>query len=140
MNDVFVQNGVQEKVMLKAPVPYDDLPKIYNNADILVVPSLYDNSPYTCLEAMSCGVPVVGTSAGGMPEYIDDGQNGLIIPPEDVDALVAAVVRLAEDKDRLVEFGESAREKAVREFEREAVAEKITKLYWGAIKKHGSVC
>ena len=139
MNDIFNRNGVQDKVILKDPIPYDELPKIYNNADISVVPSLYDNSPYTCLEAMSCGLPVVGTSAGGMPEYIDDGQNGLIIPPEDADALVAAVVRLAEDKDRLAEFGKSARDKSVREFKRETVAEKITELYLEAMEMHGPV-
>ena len=139
MSDVFTRNGVQDKVSMKEPVPYDDLPKIYNNADISVVPSLYDNSPYTCLEAMSCGVPVVGASAGGMPEYIDDEQNGLIIAPEDVGALVDAVVWLAEDKDRLAEFGRNARDKSVREFKREAVAEKITELYLKAMEKHGAV-
>ncbi|MFK5947335.1 MAG: glycosyltransferase family 4 protein [Methylococcales bacterium] len=140
MNDIFTKNDVLDRVSLKAPVPYDDLPKYYNSADISVVPSLYDNSPYTCLEAMSCGVPVVGASAGGMPEYIDDGENGLIIPPENVDALVAAVLSLAGDKNRLVKFGENARDKAIREFKREAVAEKITGLYLKAMEEHGVSC
>lgn len=118
MMDVFENNNVLDKVKMLDQVPYEELHDVYNQADLSIVPSLYDNSPYTCLEAMSCGLPVIGTSAGGMPEYIDDGMNGIIIKPDDVDALVDAVVWLAKDKDRIAEFGIRARKKAVREFNR----------------------
>ena len=134
MMDVFEKNSVLENVNVMDAVPYDDLPDIYNSADISVVPSLYDNSPYTCLEAMSCGLPVISTSSGGMPEYIDNDINGKIIPPADVNSLVEAVLWFANDDSRIFEYGNRAREKSVREFKREAVAEKITKLYLEAIE------
>lgn len=87
MLQIFREQGVTENVEFRDPIPYETLPALYKSADISVVPSLYDNSPYTCLEAMSCGVPVVGTSAGGMPEYIDHGKSGILVPPNDVKAL-----------------------------------------------------
>ena len=135
MLEIFDRNGVSEHVLFHERVPYFQLPDVYNSADISVVPSLYDNSPYTCLEAMSCGLPVVGTSAGGMPEYIDDGVNGIIVPPNDVAALANAVVALVVDKDKREAFGKGAREKALREFKREEVAKKITLVYQQAISK-----
>src|SRR5262249_15430802 len=64
-------------------VPLDDLPGYYRSADICVVPSVYDNSPYTCLEAMSCGRPVVGTAGGGTKEYLSHDESGIIVEPKD---------------------------------------------------------
>jgi glycosyltransferase involved in cell wall biosynthesis len=137
MNNIFDKNGVTNCVILKGVVPYEELPNVYNNADISVVPSLYDNSPYTCLEAMSCGLPVISTSSGGMPEYIDDNVNGKIVPPGDIDALAAAILWFAKDTGRIVEFGNRAREKSILEFRRGAVAGKISKLYQESIHLHG---
>lgn len=110
-------------------VPYDQLVAQYRSADILAVPSLYDNSPYTCLEAMSCGIPVVGTSAGGMPEYIDDGKNGLIVPPGDSHQLAVALLSLVQDTSRRRQFGMEARNKVLSVFKREVVAAEMTRFY-----------
>lgn len=121
--------GGLDSVKFMDPVPYHQLVEYYQRADIMVVPSLYDNSPYTCLEAMSCGVPVVGTSAGGMPEYIDDGENGIIVPPDNPGSLATAILYLLEHPEKREEFGAAARAKVVSVFKREIVAEKITELY-----------
>lgn len=123
------KEGGLETVEFIDPVPYHQLVEHYQRADIMVVPSLYDNSPYTCQEAMSCGLPVVGTSAGGMPEYIDDGKNGIIVPPKDPDSLAAAILYLLEHTKIREEFGVAARAKVLSVFKKEIVAEKITMLY-----------
>jgi glycosyltransferase involved in cell wall biosynthesis len=127
--DVLSREGGGDSVQFVDPVPYHLLVEKYQAADIMVVPSLYDNSPYTCLEAMSCGVPVIGTSAGGMPEYIDDGVSGLIVPPKDPDALAQAIINLVDDSEKRHDFGRKARSKALTVFKREVIAEEITKLY-----------
>ncbi len=134
MLHVFKENDVMEFVEFIDWVPYDKLEEVYRGADISILPALYDNSPYTCLEAMSCGVPVIATTAGGMPEYVDDGKNGIIIAPNDVDALAEALKELLSDAKKRRDYGIKAREKAVREFKREVVAKKITRLYLEAIE------
>ena len=136
MLQIFREQGVAEHVEFRDPIPYDTLPALYNSADISVVPSLYDNSPYTCLEAMSCGLPVVSTSAGGMQEYIDHGKNGIIVPPSDVKALAEALTALLLDPAKRQAYGIAAREKAVQEFKREVVAAKLTRLYLRTIEKY----
>ena len=132
---VLSKEGGLENVRFADPVPYDMLAEYYQLADIMVVPSLYDNSPYTCLEAMSCGVPVIGTSAGGMPEYIDDGVCGIIVSPGIHEELSGAVIRLAENSELRKTYGIAARCKALTVFRREVVAENITGLYLQAKKK-----
>lgn len=110
-------------------VPLEELPDYYRSADICVVPSLYDNSPYTCLEAMSCGKPVIGTSAGGIKEYVLDSKTGLIIPPADTNALAEAIIALLKDESRRQRFGEAARQHVLTNFNRLEIARQSVELY-----------
>lgn len=127
--NILDNHGLRNHVTFIDPVPYDQLVTQYRSVDILAVPSLYDNSPYTCLEAMSCGIPVVGTSAGGMPEYIDDGQNGLIVPPDNPQQLAAALISLVQNSPKRMRFGAAARHKVLSVFKREVVATEMVTLY-----------
>ena len=127
--DVLREKGGLNNTTFHAPVPYHELVDYYCAADIMVVPSLYDNSPYTCLEAMSCGVPVIGTSAGGMPEYIDNGKCGIVVPPNDSESLARAILELTSDQRKRIQYGLAARHKVLTVFKQEIIAQKITKLY-----------
>ena len=127
------QGNCADHVEFRAPVTHADLPDQYRDADIMVVPSLYDNSPYTCLEALACGVPVVGTSAGGMPEYIQDGVCGTIVPPGDADALADALIALAEDEPKRQTFSAAARQHVLENFKQEIIAAEMVKLYRQAV-------
>ena len=127
--DVLRDKGGLKNITFRSPVPYHELVDHYCAADIMVVPSLYDNSPYTCLEAMSCGIPVIGTSAGGMPEYIDKGKCGIIVPPGDSENLARAILELSFDKEKRIRYGFAARHKVLTVFKREIIAQKITELY-----------
>lgn len=104
--------GTSQYVQFINHVPLSEMPALYRSADICVVPSLYENAPYTVLEAMACGRPVVATSAGGTPEYIDDGATGFVIPPGRPADIAAAIVKLAISPERRTAFGEAARDKA----------------------------
>jgi glycosyltransferase involved in cell wall biosynthesis len=68
-----------------------------------------------------------------MPEYIDDGVNGIIVPPDDVGGLAEALIELLSDTNKRKSFGKSAREKAVNKFNGNEVAKEITSLYHKAI-------
>lgn len=121
--------GVLDHVRFIDPVPYTELVSCYRAADLVVVPSLYDNSPYTCLEALACGVPVVGTTAGGMPEYISHGVNGLVVPPAAPEPLAQALITLATDADLRAAYGLDAREKTLQTFARTVIAAEMSAFY-----------
>jgi glycosyltransferase involved in cell wall biosynthesis len=67
------------------------LANLYRAADVFVIPSLEDNMPNTCLEAMASGTPVVGYAAGGIPEMVEDGVHGFLAPPGDAAALSRSI-------------------------------------------------
>lgn len=110
-------------------IALDDLPSYYRSADISVVPSVYDNSPYTCLEAMACGKPVIGTDAGGTKEYIEDGVSGLIIPACNTEAIAKACISLLANSDERSRLSAGARERAVKYFDRTEIARQTVDCY-----------
>jgi hypothetical protein len=114
------------------------MPEYFRSADIFVLPSLYDNAPLTCLEALSSGTPIVGTSTGGMKEYVVTGESGTIIPAGDVAALTAALTELLNDKTKRESYGKAARLRALELFSREITAQKSVDLYLQAISRFES--
>jgi glycogen(starch) synthase len=92
------------------PIERPHLPSFYRSAAVCVIPSLYENCPYTCLEAMACGCAVVASAVGGIPEIITDRIDGLLVAPKCPEALAAAVVRLLENPALRHELGNRARE------------------------------
>ncbi|GIV15918.1 MAG: glycosyl transferase [Armatimonadota bacterium] len=77
--------------------------------DVLVLPSLREGLPMSILEAMSWGLPVITTPVGGIPEFVHDGVNGLLVPPTDIPALSSAIQRLIEDERLRLQMGANAR-------------------------------
>lgn len=122
-------NGCASNLMFIPRIPLKALPAHYRSADICVVPSVYDNSPYTSLEAMACGRPVIGTSAGGTREYVIDGENGLIVPPKDSDALAAAILQLLRNEAQRLAMGKAARQRTLDEFQRTEIARQTVEIY-----------
>ncbi|WP_434748964.1 glycosyltransferase family 4 protein [Paenibacillus amylolyticus] len=85
----------------------------YHQADIVVIPTLFsEGTSYACLEAMSCGLPVIASNVGGLNDLIQDGFNGLLVPPGE-QALSAALVRLVQDRAERERLGIYARETAL---------------------------
>ena len=87
------------------------------------------------LEAMACGVPVIATRVGGVPDIIQNRQNGLIIPPGDIEALCAGIQELLDDKMLWQEFSIRARETAVEHFSLSTVANRYAELYKNIVAK-----
>lgn len=136
LKSMLKEHGCEQAVTFIPRVPLTDLPGYYRSADISVVPSLYDNSPYTCLEAMSCGRAVVGTSAGGTREYIEDGESGIIVPPRDPDALAQAIVKLIKDDTYRNFLSKNARQRVLDKFQRKKIAADTMELYKLAIQRY----
>ena len=92
--------GLEGNVRFTGQVPREQIPAIYREHDILLFPSVWDE-PFsiTLLEAMSCGLAVVGTDTGGSSEILKDGVNALIFPKEDAEACAGQIARLIEDPE-----------------------------------------
>jgi len=93
-------HGIDERVRFAGAVALDELAAYYRSADAICLPSHREGFPMALLEGMTFGLPPVATAVGGIPELIEDGVSGLLVPVGDVDALAAAIVRLADPAER----------------------------------------
>jgi glycosyltransferase involved in cell wall biosynthesis len=99
-------------------------------ACVMVVPSRwYENQPMCVLEAFSCGVPVIATRLGGLPELVTDGVDGVTVPAEDADALATAMTRLVGDPASALAMGRRGRAKAVQDFAAERHLDALDSFY-----------
>lgn len=92
--------GLQGAVTFTGRLENHQMVGLYRDASVVLNPSLVDNMPISILEALACGVPVVSTNVGGIPDLVSDGMTALLVPPEDPDAMAAAAVSLLEDPAR----------------------------------------
>ncbi len=95
----------------------DELARNYGQAEVAVVPSLYEGFSLPAIEAMACGVALVATTGGALPEVVGtDGVTGLLVPPDDPGALAAALGRLLDDADLRARLGAAGRERVLGRF------------------------
>lgn len=88
----------------------DDVPALLGSSDLFAFPSLMEAFPNGVMEAMAAGLPIVATDVGGIPELIDHGRNGWLVPPGDSSALAEGIVRLLGRRDLAEACGRAARE------------------------------
>lgn len=127
-----VEKLVEEKRLEKKIVFFgirDDVPELLAKADVFVLSSDWEGVPLTILEAMAAGRPVVATAVGGLPELIEDGVTGFLVPPRDPDALAQAILRLAKDRTLRLRMGKEARKQAVERFDIAQTARAYEELY-----------
>ena len=85
--------GLQDAVRFVSGVTTERIVELYAEAEVAVVPSLYEGFSLPAVEAMACGVPLVATTGGAVPEVVGtDGETGLLVPPGDPDALAARIL------------------------------------------------
>ncbi len=91
--------GLDGRVRFLGGLSRDDVLRILFAADAALLSSRWENFPHLVVEALTVGTPVIATSVGGVPEIVRDGENGLLVPAGDADALAAAIGRLMDDAD-----------------------------------------
>jgi glycosyltransferase involved in cell wall biosynthesis len=109
----------------------EDLLNVYRRADVLVLPSNHEGMSLVLLEALAMGLPVVATDISGNREVVSHGENGLLVPPDDPDALRAALLEIIEDPDRYQRMSRTAR-KLADQYRWETVADDFEQLYISA--------
>jgi glycosyltransferase involved in cell wall biosynthesis len=118
--------GLEDRVRLLGR--RDDTPDLLRGADVFVMPSRYEAIGIALLEAMACGVAVVGADTGGIPEVIEADESGLLAQPGDVESLTRALLRLASDPDLRRRLGTKASERA-RHFDIERTVSRLEDVY-----------
>ena len=120
---------------------HDNPSKLYLEGDISILTSISEGFPFTVIESMSCGVPIVATDVGGVSEAIKDGETGFICKPKDYNAIGKRVVELLQDERLRTQIGVNAREKVLESFTIEKFTSAFSEVYDGALKesaRHGS--
>jgi L-malate glycosyltransferase len=106
-----------------------DLPSFLAEAEIFVLPSRSEGFSNALIEAMAASLPVVATRVGGNSEAVEDGVTGLLVPPEDPNALANALQKLLSDSERSRAMGEAGRSLAIRAFSNDRVVNQVADIY-----------
>lgn len=116
LEEYFKEHGVSEKVKIYSFTPKKKLFEYLSQADICVVPSIWDNSPNTVYEAMAAGKAIVATNVGGIPELINNGVEGILVEPANPGYLSQAIVDLLKDDNKRKQMGQATQKKATEKF------------------------
>jgi alpha-maltose-1-phosphate synthase len=116
-------------VWIPEMLPKTDVIQLLSHALAFVCPSVYEPLGIVNLEAMGCATAVVASRVGGIPEVVDEGVTGLLVPPDDPASLSDALNLLLRDPGRAAALGLAGRQRAVTEFSWEAVAAQTAALY-----------
>jgi glycosyltransferase involved in cell wall biosynthesis len=122
--------GLNDIVTTITDVSDEELARLYGEAEIAIVPSLYEGFSLPAIEAMSCGVPVVATTGGALPEVVGvSDETGLLVEPNDPEALVVAIRRLLDDQSLRERLGASGRQRVLERFTWEVTARGTAACY-----------
>jgi len=126
LQEVARNNGVKANFL--GNIPNHELPEILNQHELFVLPSLWEGMPKTLLEAMACGLPVIGTNVTGIREVIKDGENGILCDTEP-NSIRQAITHLMENEKLKERLGENARKTIEQRFSLTKLVDKELELY-----------
>jgi glycosyltransferase involved in cell wall biosynthesis len=106
--------GVMDRVSLPGGVPKSEVPRWMNRNDIFLNTTHVDNRPISVLEAMACGLCIVSTNVGGIPSLLKHEQNALLVPPDDHEAMAAAIEQILTEPGLAGRLSQNARTDAER--------------------------
>jgi glycosyltransferase involved in cell wall biosynthesis len=128
--------GLNDIVSTISGVSDEELARLYGEAEVAIVPSLYEGFSLPAIEAMSCGVPVVATTGGALPEVVGvSGETGLLVEPNNPEALVEAIGQLLDDAALRARLGAAGRARVIERFTWQVTARGTAACY-DAILNH----
>lgn len=127
--------GIADLTQFPGRLSREVLPTYYAAADVVVVPSHYEPFGLVTIEAMACGVPVVGSAVGGLLYTVQPEQTGLLATPKDVDAFAAAIDRFLNNSEWSSQIGQNARQRVEELFSWKGVANQLSLLYEELLKQ-----
>jgi glycosyltransferase involved in cell wall biosynthesis len=114
-----------------------DLERIYADATVVALTSRNEGSPVSLIEAMAAARPVVATAVGGVPDLVEDGVTGCLVPPDDPAALATSLVALLRDPERRRTLGAAGRARVARSFGAARLVDDVDALYTELLRRKG---
>lgn len=126
--------GLEKHVVLAGFRP--DVLSVLKAFDLFVMSSLTEGLGTSLLDAMACGKPIVATTAGGIPEVVQDGRTGVLVPPRDHDAMAAAIVKLLKDPSLRRRMGDAGLSRVNATFSAERMVAETLSVYEDVVRSH----
>ncbi|TWF78969.1 glycosyltransferase involved in cell wall biosynthesis [Pseudonocardia hierapolitana] len=127
--------GIEGSAEVLDWLPASEVAALLASADVFVLPSRSEGQPMSVLEAMAHGLCVVASGVGGIPELVEDGRSGLLVPPDDVGSLGNALRRVVGDRDLRERLGGAARRRVLSEFDVDVIWRRLDALYLEVIER-----
>jgi glycosyltransferase involved in cell wall biosynthesis len=125
--------GLRDNVEFLGTVGRVKVVEILSRASVFAFPSLREGLPFSVLEAMACGVPVIGSNIPGVNDLVDNGVSGLLVQPRESEALAKAIISLLKDDKRRRIMSEAARSKIVKDYSWSNIIKKIDDVYHAVV-------
>ena len=123
------KHGLKDRVILTGFIPNEYISSYYNAADIYLLPTLRaEGLPFTLIEAMSLGLPIIASKIGGIPNILKNEQEGLLVNPGDTDDIVSKILILLQNESLRKELGANARSKVLNELKAENMVNRTLKV------------
>lgn len=129
LDKIISSNYINNKICLLGEIPQNEIPYWLSASDIFVFPTYNEGLPNAIMEAMACGLPVVATEIGGIPEVVKDGENGILIDKKNVKSIVHSLEKLIENKSMCRKMGEHGRITIEEKFSWNNSAKKLIEIY-----------
>ncbi len=129
LEHMVADKGLSRRVHFSDWVPRECIPDYYRRADVFVTATTWEGMPHTVLEAMACGLPIVGTQASGLGELVQDGVNGYLVPIKDAAALAEATAMLIDNGYERRRMGRQSRKLVERQFAWDQIAAEYVAVY-----------
>ena len=121
--------GCSDRVHMLGGVDNNQMPSIFSAGDVSILPSLMEATSIAGLEAMACGLPLIGTNVGGIPVIIDHDKTGLLVEPRSPEALSEALITLCDNRELTMQMGKASLERVTAEFSWDIIAEQTIQSF-----------
>lgn len=129
LQKVLLEKGIGQYFSFPGWVRKEEKQNLLENADLFFLPSYTEAMPMSILEAMGYGLPIVASNVGGIPQLVEEGKNGYMSKPGDINGFTEALLTLVQDDNLIYKMGKASIEKANEKYSLEIHLEKIIRLY-----------
>jgi glycosyltransferase involved in cell wall biosynthesis len=129
MGDLVTEAAGDDRIVFRGGIPHAETIALYRRAAVMVIPSVWkEPSPLPAYEAAACGLPIVSTRSGGIPEIVEHGKTGILVARGDAKALSEAIAKVLDDQALARAMGEAGRQRVLERFTWEASARRLADL------------